>query len=680
MKRILLILITLQFFSPAKAQTTLNPDSLKLLLSAATDTTKVLLLAQLGESYAFVQIDTALSYAEQAIILSRQLNFKKGEARALASYSWALWQLGNLDNAIAMALKSLNLSKSLQDYKMIAQAYNLLTVFYRDAGEYKQALNYFFLSKNLHDSLNIPYFSEHFNYPAFITTASSIYLKTNQVDSASFYLKKATDFIKKNKENPGGYFQLVLGSLEVKKKHYEEALDDFRAGIQLSIGDKNYLTLEEDYEAIAAVYQETGKIDSSIYYAKETLSGAKNIYQGGVDRSVGPVTTILARDYELKQESDSAIKYLELSIATKDSLVRKQTTRAIQNVAFNEQLQEQEIEAARITYRNQVRIYGLVASVVIFLLIAVILWRNNRRKQKLNTLLGKQKEQIENNLKELKSTHAQLVQKEKMASLGELTAGIAHEIQNPLNFVNNFSEVNRELINELVEEMDMGNTEEVKAIAFDIKDNEDKINHHGKRADAIVKGMLQHSRSSTGKKEPTDINALCDEYLRLSFHGMRAKDKSFNADMETDFDESMGKINVVPQDIGRVLLNLFNNAFYACNERSRSAVNAGLNESFGQEQKNRNLSEYKPTVSVSTKKVDHHVEIKVKDNGNGIPQSIIDKIFQPFFTTKPTGEGTGLGLSLSYDIIKAHGGEIKAESKEGEGSEFIIHLPGVFRE
>src|SRR6185312_7535501 len=218
------------------------------------------------------------------------------------------------------------------------------------------------------------------------------------------------------------------------------------------------------------------------------------------------------------------------------SLVRKQTTRAIQNVAFNEQLQEQEIEAARITYRNQVRIYGLVASVVIFLLIAVILWRNNRRKQKLNTLLGKQKEQIENNLKELKSTHAQLVQKEKMASLGELTAGIAHEIQNPLNFVNNFSEVNRELINELVEEMDMGNTEEVKAIAFDIKDNEDKINHHGKRADAIVKGMLQHSRASTGKKEPTDINALCDEYLRLSFHGMRAKDKSFNADMETDFD------------------------------------------------------------------------------------------------------------------------------------------------
>jgi len=258
----------------------------------------------------------------------------------------------------------------------------------------------------------------------------------------------------------------------------------------------------------------------------------------------------------------------------------------------------------------------------------------------------------------LKSTQAQLVQSEKMASLGELTAGIRHDIQNPLNFVNNFSEVNKELIEELVDEVDKKNYEEVKFIANDIKDNEEKILHHGKRADAIVKGMLQHSRASTGKKEPTDINALADEYLRLSYHGMRAKDKNFNAEIKTDFDETIGKINLVPQDIGRMLLNLFNNAFYAIGER-RKVEGVG----------------YEPIVSVFTKKIDTKVEIHVKDNGIGIPQKVVDKIFQPFFTTKPTGQGTGLGLSLSYDIVKAHGGEIKVESKEGEGSEFIIQLP-----
>jgi ligand-binding sensor domain-containing protein/signal transduction histidine kinase len=271
-----------------------------------------------------------------------------------------------------------------------------------------------------------------------------------------------------------------------------------------------------------------------------------------------------------------------------------------------------------------------------------------------------QAKEIQKAYHQLKETQAQLIQSEKMASLGELTAGIAHEIQNPLNFVNNFSEVNNELISELVDEVDKGNYDEVKLIAVNIKDNEEKINQHGKRADGIVKGMLQHSKTSTGQKELTDINKLADEYLRLSYHGMRAKDKSFNAEFKTEFDETIGKINVVPQDIGRVLLNLFNNAFYAVNEKKKAAG-----------------EDYQPTVSVQTKKVNDKIQIIVKDNGNGIPQNIADKIFQPFFTTKPTGQGTGLGLSLVYDIVKAHGGEIKVETKEGEGCEFVIQLPIV---
>jgi signal transduction histidine kinase/ligand-binding sensor domain-containing protein len=258
----------------------------------------------------------------------------------------------------------------------------------------------------------------------------------------------------------------------------------------------------------------------------------------------------------------------------------------------------------------------------------------------------------------LKSTQSQLIQSEKMASLGELTAGIAHEIQNPLNFVNNFSEVNKELLAEMNDEIEKGNMDEVKSIAKDVTENEDKIIHHGKRADAIVKGMLQHSRSSTGKKELTNINALADEYLRLSYHGFRAKDKEFNATMKTDFDQSIGNINIIPQDIGRVLLNLYNNAFYAANEKQKL-----------------NIENYEPIVTVCTKRLIDKVEIKVSDNGNGIPQKIVDKIFQPFFTTKPTGVGTGLGLSLSYDIVKTHGGEIRVNTKENEGSKFIIQLP-----
>jgi signal transduction histidine kinase len=320
------------------------------------------------------------------------------------------------------------------------------------------------------------------------------------------------------------------------------------------------------------------------------------------------------------------------------------------------------------------------------LIIAFILYLNNRRKQKANALLHQQKEEIQSTLTQLKATQSQLIQSEKMASLGELTAGIAHEIQNPLNFVNNFSEVNSELIAEMKNEIEKGNLNDVKTIANNIDENEQKIIFHGKRADTIVKGMLLHSRSSSGQKDPTDVNALADEYLRLAYHGLRARDKSFNATMKTDFDESIGNINIVPQDIGRVILNLITNAFYAVNEKSK-----------------RNISGYEPTVIVSTRRtpllgrgVGGEVMISVKDNGGGISHKVLDKIFQPFFTTKPTGQGTGLGLSLSYDIVRAHGGELRVATlsaeaaaqagKEarpddpvgrGEGSEFIIELPNV---
>ena len=276
--------------------------------------------------------------------------------------------------------------------------------------------------------------------------------------------------------------------------------------------------------------------------------------------------------------------------------------------------------------------------------------------------VNRQTTELRTALTELKATQSQLIQSEKMASLGELTAGIAHEIQNPLNFVNNFSEVNNELIEELNAERAKpatGRDENLEnELLENIRQNLQKINNHGKRADGIVKGMLQHSRSSSGQKELTDINALADEYLRLSYQGLRAKDRSFNATIRTEFDPALGDINIIRQDIGRVLLNLYNNAFYAVEEK-----------------KNQTGDGYEPIVQVTTKKVGDDFEIRVKDNGNGIPQKVFEKIFQPFFTTKPTGQGTGLGLSLSYDIIKALGGKISVDTKEGEFTEFVVAIP-----
>ena len=335
-------------------------------------------------------------------------------------------------------------------------------------------------------------------------------------------------------------------------------------------------------------------------------------------------------------------------------------------ITFGFYFYEKEIEVLRIAIDKTKVFEYYVTSIVgefisIFILIVIF---HNLKNRAVDSLVKINED--------LKKTQAQLIQSEKLASLGELTAGIAHEIQNPLNFVNNFSEVNKELLAEMNEEIEKGNFSEVKVLAKDVIDNEEKIIYHGKRADAIVKGMLQHSRSSSGVKEPTDINALADEYLRLAYHGLRAKDKSFNATMITDFDETIGNVNVIPQDIGRVILNLITNAFYAVSEKQR-AESARLPDGQGKP----GAGVYEPTVIVNTKKLTNKVLITVKDNGNGIPQKILDKIFQPFFTTKPTGQGTGLGLSLSYDIVKAHGGEIKINTKESEGTEFIVQLPLV---
>ena len=388
-----------------------------------------------------------------------------------------------------------------------------------------------------------------------------------------------------------------------------------------------------------------------LYFASAAM---KLAYQLESFAFISKSTEQVAFAYKELGNNERALNYLSISKKIGDSLQsdRNEKLLQFQNQNFDEQIRLEKAAKESVIAKNSIRTIALLIGLGLLSLLALVIYRNNRKKNKSNKVL-------EATLTDLKATQSQLIQSEKMASLGELTAGIAHEIQNPLNFVNNFSEVSNELIDEMNEELDKGDLEEAKAISLDIKQNLEKINHHGKRADGIVKGMLQHSRKSTGKKEPTDINKLTDEYFRLAYHGLRAKDKSFNAALETDYDENIGEINVIPQDIGRVILNLFTNAFYAVGEKKVTLASEA----------------YKPTVSVRTEKIKEMLVITIKDNGNGIPEKVLDKIFQPFFTTKPTGKGTGLGLSMSYDIIKAHKGELTVDTEEGMFTAFKISIP-----
>jgi signal transduction histidine kinase len=629
-----------------------------LIANEKPDTARCLLCAELAFTYSFYQIDSGIHYAQKAIGMSRQIQYKKGEASGLARYGWNLWAAGDYDKAIEMGLKALNMFKALNDYLKVAEVCGQLTVYYRDAGDFGPALKYAKLAKGFYDSLVNLHQINELTGNIMQVQLGAVYLFKNQLDSATYYLNRAYE-IEKAHRRESGYVYNLMGYVEAVKRNFPAALEFYRSAIVTATAQNNVFDIGNTYTFLAQLYQETGKTDSSIWYAKQVLihTGYSIFRHSALD-----ALSILAQDYKLTRQNDSALKYLELRNALNDSLFNNKKLRAIQVLTFNEDLQQQELEAARKQYQNQVRLYVLFAMAAAFLVIGIILYRNNQVKQKVNILLKTQKEKVESTLKVLESTKAQLIQSEKMASLGELTAGIAHEIQNPLNFINNFSDVNRELIEELKTEIIKPKAERdeqaEEEILNNLLHNEEKINHHGKRADAIVKGMLQHSRTSTGQKEPADINALVSEFFKISYHGIRAKDKSFHATMATDFDQSIGKVYIIQQDIGRLLLNLYNNAFYAVSEKQKEKQD-----------------QYEPTVSVTTKKADGKVEIIVRDNGNGVSQKVRDKIFQPFFTTKPTGEGTGLGLSLSYDIVKVHGGDIRVNSTEGGFAEFIVQLP-----
>ena len=607
------------------------------------DTVRALTMSQISNLYSATNSDSALFYGQKALDLSRQIKFPKGEGNALLDLALTIYYMGDYPRAMEMCLKALQISEKYNYIFLKAGAYDHIGNIYLDMKEYSKCIRYYHQSMEICREIN-----NNYVYDIEQSNLLISYLGLNQLDSALYYGRLAEEYERKNNSDLLPWTLSSLGEVYLRQGNRQLALKYLKDGLENSYKQNNTKVAAEVNLRLANLYKQNSQPDSCIFYAKQALSGA---LKGNYFTDIIGAGNFLSELYE-STDPKEALHYSRMVIAAEAGMNNLGKNYALKSITdFDQKERDYEIEAETTAYKNKVKQYALLTGLGVFLLVAFILYRNNRQKNKANKKLAK-------TLSDLKATQAQLIQSEKMASLGELTAGIAHEIQNPLNFVNNFSDVNKELLEELKEEADKGNLDEIKIIATDIITNEDKINHHGKRADAIVKGMLEHSKASTGVKEATDINALCDEYLRLSYHGLRVKDKNFNAEIKTDLDETIGKINIIPQDIGRVVLNLINNAFYAVNEKAKLQA-----------------ASYEPRVIVSTKKIGGKIEISVKDNGNGIPDPIKEKIFQPFFTTKPTGSGTGLGLSLSYDIIKACGGEIKVESKEGDGTTFIIQLP-----
>ncbi|MEP7253428.1 MAG: tetratricopeptide repeat protein [Ginsengibacter sp.] len=604
--------------------------------------------------------DTSIQYYERAIGINERKKNTKELAGNYSNVAIGFQQLANFPQALVYQQKSLKLAEQLNNE--VQQAYTLVNMgitytLIRDSLRAEQAYSRSIKLAQGNHLRDVELYA--------YTNLSSLYIKQDRWNEGYEFAMKAAVLAGKTGDQgtEAASFSKAAVCLAYTDK-FSEAIALGQKAILIADSSGQPLNIYQGYSSMGNILKLQKKYAEAIPNYEKAFAALKEA--DAYDPDIGIGYKELSECYEQTGNLSNALasfkKYalIEDSVRSKDNV--QKATELNMNYEFDKKKALSDALQAKKNAEAQTKQLLLLGGLLLALILAIAALFAYRNKQKANRKLEIQKGEIQSTLSKLETTQAQLIQSEKMASLGELTAGIAHEIQNPLNFVKNFSEVSTELIDDMEEELRNGKKETAIIIAENLRGNLAKITHHSLRADGIVKGMLQHSRTSTGLKEPTNINNLADEYLRLSYHGLRAKDKSFNASLKTDFDERLsapsGKIKLVTQDIGRVLLNLFTNAFYAVADKKRMHPDG-----------------YDPTVSVTTKKEHDKVIIRVKDNGNGIPEDITEKIFQPFFTTKPTGQGTGLGLSLSYDIIKTHGGEIKVETKEGEGTEFVITLP-----
>jgi len=648
----LLLFVAILSFSPL-AFTQPQTDSLMNALESASGDLKVKTLNELFRAYNNSDPVKATEYAQFALALAMEIGDQNGIAASYNNLGVSYRNYGAMDNALEYYFKSLRVYESINNKQGTALLKNNIANLYSLKEDYTQALRYIEESNKLLFELG-----DTSKIIGSLNNLGNLNSELKMYDRAIEHYKSAVELSKKSGNifsdllNNIGNMYLNLGNYEMAEKYYKQSF-------ALAQQEGNELMQINVLANLGEVYTNSSQLNLAEAYLDSALTlsdqAIGNVHE---PRILKNLAIVYSRQGKIDEAYVAMVRYdvaREKVAGEERSRKNSHAEIALEIQAKEKELREMEKELELQSQKTLSYVYGLIGLLFVMLTGGVTvrfyqLRKINREKQRTNIIL-------ETTLNDLKATQSQLIQSEKMASLGELTAGIAHEIQNPLNFVNNFSELNKELIAELKEGLKNGNFEEVDLIAKDIEGNEEKIIHHGRRAENIVKAMLQHSRTSSGQKVLTDINALTDEYLRLAYHGLRAKDKSFNAKFESNFDPSIPKIKIIGQDIGRVILNLINNAFYAVTER-----------------KEKGEAGYEPAVLVSTRKLTSKIEIRVKDNGSGVPLVIRDKIFQPFFTTKPTGQGTGLGLSLSYDIVKAHGGELTVETKEGEGSEFVVHL------
>jgi two-component system NtrC family sensor kinase len=601
MRQASVYLILIFFATDSFAQNYKSIDSLKslLLTKKREDTSTVNNYRDLAGDYEFNKPDSAIYYTNRALLLSRKLHFTEGEFRSLYLKAFALSVIRSDSAAVSCAYQLLKMAEVKKDRWHFMRAYFALASVYMFIREYNKSIFYHRKVLTYLDKIDTRQFygcTEHF---------AECFAGLKQADSTYFYAEKVL-LLDKREANINPFDLYLMGYACFLKNRYADALKYYREALRTRVQIASKV-LSDCNIGVATVFQKKGMPDSAISYARIAL---KISATNGIPNEKLETLTLLTALFEAKPNIDSAYRYQKYTLLLKDSIYNLDKIRAVQLIAFNDRMDKQAELEQQDKIVNRIIIYSLIGVLIFSLAIVFLILRNNRQRKQAYALLQRQQQEIvdqktkvEHTLDELKATQTQLIQSEKMASLGELTAGIAHEIQNPLNFVNNFSEVNQEMLDELDEELNKGDIDEAKAIAADIKQNEQKINHHGKRADAIVKGMLEHSRASTGQKEPAEINALADEYLRLAYHGLRAKDKTFNAELITNFDENLPTVIVAQQDIGRVLLNLFNNAFYAVNQKMKTAG-----------------ADYKPEVAVTTEAASGQVIFKIKDNGNGIPR------------------------------------------------------------
>ncbi|MBB1287370.1 tetratricopeptide repeat protein [Flavisolibacter sp. BT320] len=628
-------------------------DSIKALItSGMSNSTTVRQLQQVGETFLSSSepgsIDSAKHYGLKALELAKNIDDKQGEVYSLLLLAKCSRRFADPVKTISYYQQALLLSEQINDTLGIIMALKGYALLFYYKGDYRQELSYYFKVEGLARKIDAKV-----EQIRVLGNIAKTLMNLNQYDSAEMFLKQAMVL---DKSSEHAYPNSGLGRVRLFRKDYANALNYFQKAINLYEKLNDKLSLSENLYLMGLAYEEQQKKDSALFYYEKSFKVGR---QGEDSLYVKlQLSDVIAQLHEKMNNLPEALQYYKIAIAAKDQEKNKENLTRLLEIENQEKERIREVASAKLEFRNKIIFLAALGLILTAAIIAYFLWQKNRQKQKANEQLSAKNEFISKTLKELQTTQAQLIQREKMASLGELTAGIAHEIQNPLNFVNNFSETNTELLEELQEELQNGNVQEVKAITTIIKANEEKITHHGKRADSIVRSMLQHSRTENREREPTDINYLVDEHFRLAYHGYRAKDKSFFATTDLHFDDTVGRAIVIPQELGRVLLNLFNNAFYAINKKKLQ-----LNGTF------------EPMVFVKTKRNNDQIFITVMDNGIGIPANALDKVFQPFFTSKPAGEGTGLGLSLSYEIItKGHGGELKVKSEEGEFTEFIIVL------